>query len=89
MTKTEHQAGYNDSRNPHETQGKPGLSGALISVCAWCERELGSVAIRPGQIKTHGICRRHSLELLQDAGFSPLQIQARFQSLDALKGGAL
>ena len=41
----------------------------MIVMCAWCEQEgrpagLGERAPLDDQSKTHGICRRHAIELL-------------------------
>jgi len=86
--KTERQIRGYDAPETPENQDLLGIVRNFVHVCAWCERELGPVATLPGQIKSHGICRRHSAELLRGAGVSNLQIQARFTTIDALKGGA-
>jgi hypothetical protein len=39
------------------------LDSEHVRVCSACEREFGPVQISPGQIKTHGLCKRHALEL--------------------------
>jgi len=85
MTKTEHQAGYNDSRNSQQTQAKHHPAGALVRVCAWCEQEFGPVPVAPGQLKTHGICLRHRAELLRSAALGVRQAADRFA---ATAGGA-
>ena len=32
-----------------------------IKVCSHCEQEFGTVRPEPGQSKTNGLCRRHTL----------------------------
>jgi hypothetical protein len=49
---------------------------SLVRACAWCEKELGPVAVKPGQSKTHGVCRRHFEQHLRDAGIAEAEIQA-------------
>lgn len=39
------------------------IEGDLVRVCAYCEREFGvEVLTPPGAHRSHGICKRHSLE---------------------------
>ena len=37
------------------------LETDLLRVCSFCEQEFGKVALKPGQTKTNGYCRRHCL----------------------------
>jgi len=53
------------------------MNAEMLHVCAWCEREFGSVPAAPGQKKTHGICRRHSVEMLRAAGLSAEAVERK------------
>lgn len=35
----------------------------IVSVCGFCEREKGKAQLQPGQVPSHGLCRRHSKEM--------------------------
>ena len=86
--KTERQIRSHDAPETTENQAILDIVRNFVHVCAWCERELGPVTTLPGQIKSHGICRWHSAELLRGAGVSNLRIQAGFTTVDAARGGA-
>lgn len=34
-----------------------------VRICSACERQFGQLQLRAGQQKTHGLCKRHSIEM--------------------------
>ena len=38
------------------------LENEIIRACAHCEKDYGAVPLQPGQVKSHGMCRRHAEE---------------------------
>lgn len=37
----------------------------IVSVCAFCEREIGPMRVAQGQLKSHGFCKRHAATQLK------------------------
>ena len=67
---------------PSIDQSKP-----FVSMCSYCQKEFPDVdkSVRDNQNRinfSHGICKRHSGEMLKQMGKTPEQIQAFLAKMD-------
>ncbi len=51
------------------------LDNAYVPVCAICDQELGKAELNPGDVPTHGYCKRHRRQLYKSWGYSDEQIE--------------
>ena len=60
------------------------MTQEMTVVCAHCERDHG-ITHPPEERITHGICRRHALEFIEQSGLRPEQMERAIKQLDASK----